>query len=53
MRAQKLENSYFQGVKILPKVRCPHRRDVSQNLRQIETEMHLEAVVEIATNFPY
>ena len=41
----------FLRCEKLPEVRCTHRRDVSQNLLHIETEMQLEAVIEIAIKF--
>ena len=49
----KHSKTVFLKYEKLPEVRCAHRRDVSQNLPHIKTELQLEAVVEIATNFSY
>ena len=53
MRAQNTRKQLFLWCEKLPEVRCTHRRDVSENLPHIETKLQQEAIVEIATNFPY
>ena len=57
MRVQNIRNQFFlrceKLVKKLSEVRCTHRLELSQNLTHIETELQLQAVVEIATNLQY
>ena len=49
--SEHLETVFLRCEK-LPKVRCTRRLDLSPNLPHIETALQLEAVVEIALNFP-
>ena len=50
MRAQNATKQLLLRCEKPPEIRCTHGLHLSQNLPLIEIELHLEAVVEIATN---